>query len=66
MERAIMVIGNLSALLGLLLCGGAAVTRLFGSYYTFGYASMTLFQAGTGLLVLACFCCLQRILMRME
>ena len=66
MERAIMVIGNLAALLGILLCGGAAITRLLGSYHTFGYASITLFQAGTGLLVLACFCTLQRILMRME
>lgn len=66
MERLITALGNLCALLGVLLCASAGLTRLAGSHYTFGFASITLYQAGIGLLVLACFCCLQRILMRME
>jgi hypothetical protein len=64
MERMLVLIGNLSALAGILLCGGAGIARLMGYYLTFSYATMTLFQIGTGLMVLACLCKLESLLIR--
>lgn len=64
MERAITLIGNISALAGILLCVGAGVARLLGHYLTSGFATMTLFQIGTGLMVLACLCKLESLLAR--
>ena len=64
MERMITLVGNLSALAGILLCTGAGIARVFGLYLLSGYTSMTLFQVGTGLMVLACLCKLQSLLMR--
>ena len=66
MERVITIIGNLAALVGILLCLVSGVARVTGSYHVAGYAAMTLFQAGTGLMVLACLCKLETILMRMR
>lgn len=59
-----MLVGNISALAGLLLCFGAGVARVVGIYLTSGFATMTLFQVGTGLMVLACLCKLQSLLIR--
>ena len=64
MERMLTLIGNLSALAGILLCGGAGIARVFGLYLLSGYATMTLFQVGTGLMVLACLCKLESLLIR--
>jgi hypothetical protein len=64
MERMIMLLGNASALLGVLLCAGAGVSRLLGHYLTFDYATMTLFQIGAGLMVLGCLCKLEILLIR--
>jgi len=64
MERIIMLVGYISALAGILLCAGAGIARLLGHYLTSGYATMTLFQIGTGLMVLACLCKLESLLMR--
>ena len=66
MERVITIIGNLAALVGILLCLVSGVARVTGSFYVAGYAGMTLFQAGAGLMVLACLCKLEAILMRMR
>lgn len=59
-----MLVGNISALAGILLCVVAGVARLLGLYLTAGYTTMTLFQVGTGLMVLACLCKLQGLLIR--
>jgi len=64
MERMITLVGNISALVGILLCAGAGVARLLGYYLTSGYATMTLFQIGTGLMVLACLCKLESLLIK--
>ncbi|MFO1429434.1 MAG: hypothetical protein U1F76_04725 [Candidatus Competibacteraceae bacterium] len=48
------LIGNISALLGILLFLVAGIARLGGNHYLMGYENMTLFTAGIGLLVLAC------------
>ena len=66
MERVITIIGNLAALVGILLCLVSGVARATGSYLIAGYAAITLFQAGTGLMVLACLCKLETLLMRMR
>jgi len=66
MERVITIIGNLAALVGILLCLVSGVARATGSYQIAGYAAITLFQAGTGLMVLACLCKLETLLMRMR
>jgi hypothetical protein len=64
MERMLMLVGNLSALAGILLCAGAGAARVVGLYLFSGYTTMTLFQVGTGLLVLACLAKLELLLMR--
>jgi hypothetical protein len=64
MERMLTLVGNLSALAGILLCAGAGITRVLGFYLVSGYAAMTLFQVGTGLMVLACLCKLESLLIR--
>ena len=66
MERMFMLVGNLSALVGILLCAGAGGARLLGHYLISGFAAMTLFQIGTGLLVLACLCKLEILLVRLR
>ena len=66
MERMITLLGNISALAGILLCTGAGVARLLGIYIASGYTTMTLFQIGTGLLVLACLCKLESLLIRLR
>jgi hypothetical protein len=64
MERMITLAGNITALAGILLCAGAGGARLLGYYLTSGFATMTLFQIGTGLMVLACLCKLESLLIR--
>ena len=66
MERMIMMLGNISALAGILFCAGAGGARLLDIYITSGYTTMTLFQIGTGLLVLACLCKLESLLIRLR
>jgi len=64
MDRTITLVGNISALAGILLCGGAGGARVLGHYLVSGYTTMTLFQVGTGLMVLACLCKLESLLIR--
>ncbi len=66
MERAITIVGNLTALAGIVLCLVSGVVRVTGSFHIFGYAAIALFQTGTGLMVLACLCKLETVLMRMR
>ena len=64
MDRMITLVGNIAALAGMLLCFGAGITRLLGFYLAAGYATMTLFQVGTGLMILGCLCKLESLLIR--
>ena len=59
MERIYGLVGNVSAIAGVLLAIGAGIARILGMYFVSGYATMTLFQVGTGLMVLACLCKLE-------
>jgi hypothetical protein len=47
-------LGNITALLGVLMCLMAGVTRLTGYYYILGYPAITVFIGGTGIMVMAC------------
>ena len=60
------LVGNIAALAGLLVCGGAGGARVLGFYQVSGYSTMTLFQVGTGLMVLACLCKLQGLQTRLR
>jgi len=63
-ERLISLAGNLIAVIGLMLCLGAGVVRLSGSFHLFGYSAMTIFMAGTGLMVMACLAKVELLLLR--
>ena len=59
MEKIVGLVGNVSAIVGILLAFGAGLARVLGLYLVSGYTAMTLFQVGTGLMVLACLCKLE-------
>lgn len=59
MGKMVGVVGNVSAIMGILLAFGAGLARVLGLYLVSGYTTMTLFQVGTGLMVLACLCKLE-------
>ena len=54
MGKMLGIAGNVSAVVGILLAFGAGLARVLGLYLVSGYTTMTLFQVGTGLMVLAC------------
>lgn len=64
MERLIALAGNLAAVTGLMICLGAGVARLLGHFHLFGYSTMTMFMAGTGLMVMACLAKVELLLLR--
>lgn len=66
MEKLLVLAGNLAAVIGLTMCLGAGVARLLGNFHVFGYSSMTIFVAGTGLLVMACLAKLELLLLRRD
>jgi hypothetical protein len=59
MENVLRLVGNVSAIVGILLAFGSGLARIMGLYLVSGYTTMTLFQVGTGLMVLACLCKLE-------
>jgi hypothetical protein len=61
MGDVIRLVGNVSAIVGILLSFGAGFARVLGLYLVSGYTTMTLFQVGTGMMVLACLCKLQAL-----
>ena len=54
MTKLIHMAGNVAALLGIFICLVSGMSRLMGNWETAGYASMTLFTLGIGLMVFAC------------
>lgn len=57
---------NLFAVLGLVMSLGSGLIRLGGSYHLFGYSAMTIFTAGTGLIVVACLLKIELLLRRLR
>ena len=64
MGDVIRLVGNVSAIVGILLAFGAGLARVLGLYLVSGYTTMTLFQVGTGFMVLACLCKLETMQQR--
>jgi type IV secretory pathway VirB2 component (pilin) len=61
MNKLLDFTGNIAAVLGILICLVAGVTRLTGSYYVLGHDVITLFIGGIALMVMACLAKLQRL-----
>ncbi len=59
MYRLIEITGIVSGIVGLLVCLVSGVLRLSGIWVFHGFDLMTLFVAGIGLMVAACFLKLQ-------
>lgn len=54
MEKLYGSIANTAAIIGLLVCIWAGIVRISGNHYLLGFELMSLFLAGSGLLLLAC------------
>jgi len=54
MNKFLGILGNLSALLGILACVVAGIARMFAQYYVASLEAMVLFTVGVGLMVFAC------------
>jgi len=54
MNKFLGILGNLSALLGILACVVAGIARIFDRYYVASLEAMVVFTVGIGLMVFAC------------
>ena len=54
MNKFLGILGNLTALLGILACVVAGIVRLFSTYYVADFEAMVIFTVGFGLMVFAC------------
>lgn len=54
MEQTIRVIGDIAAVVGIVVCLVAGLGRILGQYHVLGFEAMTLFVGGTALMVFAC------------
>ena len=61
LNKFIQLIGNIAAVLGILMCSVAGGFRVMGSYYIFGVEGESFFIAGIALMVLACLAILYRL-----
>ncbi|MDZ7752590.1 MAG: hypothetical protein U5S82_13195 [Gammaproteobacteria bacterium] len=55
-------LGNIAAILGILICLVSGGARVAGFYYIFNYEALTLFIGGTGLMVFACLAKVEALL----
>lgn len=53
---ALLKLGWVAGIFGVLLCSVSVVFRLGGAYWIGGFQSGTLLQAGTAAMVFGCFC----------
>ena len=54
MDKLWNPLGNIAALLGVLMCFVAGVSRLAGYFYILDYPAITVFIGGIGVMVMAC------------
>lgn len=54
MDKLIETVGNVVAVLGILVCLAAGAARLGENWYVVGFQAMVLFNVGVGLMVTAC------------
>ena len=53
-NKLILVVGDIVALIGILVCMAAGLGRLMGNHYLMGFESITLFVGGISLMVMGC------------
>ena len=61
MKTILNLVGNTTAILGIILCLVTGILRLSGQYEVVGFEAMTLFNAGTALMVMACLAKLEQM-----
>lgn len=66
MDRVISVVGNVAAVIGLLMCLVSGAVRLMGDFHLSGYSAMTIYLTGTGFMVLACLAKVEIMLIRLR
>lgn len=59
-------LGTAAGLLGVIVCAVSGLARLSGGYYVANYEIMSVFTAGTGLMVFACLLKLEVLLRNKE
>jgi hypothetical protein len=64
MDSLLRIIGNSAAVLGILICLVAGVSRLLGGFYLFGFETGAFFSGGIALMVMACLVKLQLLAVR--
>jgi len=52
--KYIDLVGNIAAIVGILVCLAAGASRLIGAYYLMVFQTITLFTGGIALMVMAC------------
>lgn len=61
MDKVLDLGGNVAALLGIVVCLLAGLSRLAGNYHVLGFETVTLFIAGTAIMVFACLVKLHKL-----
>ena len=54
MSKLLETVGNVAAVLGILVCLVSGLSRLAGTWYMAGFQAMVLFNVGIGLMVMGC------------
>ena len=54
MNKYIELIGNIAAIIGVLVCLVAGLIRLSGNYFIFGFETQTFFLVSIAIMVFAC------------
>ena len=55
MDNALMTIGRIAGVVGILVCAVAIIGRLLGNYHMLGFEAVTLLHGGTSVVVIGCF-----------
>lgn len=64
MQNSIETIGNIAAVVGILLCGLAGLARLTGSFNLMDFDPITIFIGGVGIMVFAVLAKVEALLRR--
>ena len=54
MKKYIELVGNVTAIIGIIICVAAGLVRLSGNYFVFGFETQTLFLGSIAIMVFAC------------
>ena len=54
MNKYIELVGNIAAIIGVVVCLAAGIIRLVGNYFIFGFETQTLFLVSIAIMVFAC------------